>query len=128
MRDMTPFALQNSRGRNRARAIAISVARRRDQAYWRWLLLLPVLAALLVWAAAAQARSAPESFADLAEMLLPAVVNLSSTQTVQEGVQADELDEFFKDFFDRHRREGQPRRATPLGPRSHEPRVGNTCV
>ena len=29
----------------------------------------------------AQAKSAPESFADLAEKLLPAVVNISTTQT-----------------------------------------------
>jgi serine protease Do len=116
MRDMTSIR-QTFRGRQ-ARAIAISADRRDGQvseSAWRWLLLLPVLAALLLWAAAAHARSAPESFADLAEQLLPSVVNISSTQTVEDGVPDEELDEFFKDFFDRQRREGEPRRATSLG-------------
>jgi serine protease Do len=47
-----------------------------------WLLALVALAALLLGPAAAQARSAPDSFADLAEQLLPGVVNISTTQTV----------------------------------------------
>lgn len=38
--------------------------------------------ALAAFAPAAEARPAPESFADLAERLLPAVVNISSSQTV----------------------------------------------
>ncbi|MEL0145132.1 MAG: serine protease, partial [Alphaproteobacteria bacterium] len=43
--------------------------------------LLGMLFALwLVLANPAQARSAPDSFADLAERLLPSVVNISSTQ------------------------------------------------
>jgi serine protease Do len=115
MRDMT-LTRQISRDPIPARRIAISAGRRDDRApAWCWLLLLPVLAALLLWGAAAQARSAPESFADLAEQLLPSVVNISSTQTVEDGVPEEELDEFFKDFFDRQRREGQPRQATSLG-------------
>jgi serine protease Do len=98
----------------KARALAIPMPA--DSRAGRWLWVLPVLAALLLWAAAqAQARSAPDSFADLADRLLPAVVNISSTQTVEEGVPDEELDEFFKDFFDRQRREGEPRRATSLG-------------
>ncbi len=73
--------------------------------------------ALLCAAAAAQARSAPDSFADLAERLLPAVVNVSTTQSVkEESTTGDqELDEFFKEFFDRQRRNNQPRRTTSLG-------------
>ncbi len=103
-------------GPRRARAIATA---RHDGGpatnLWHGLLLLPVLAALLLWATMARAAAAPESFADLAEKLLPSVVNISSTQTVQGGVPDEELDEFFKDFFDRQRREGEPRRATSLG-------------
>ncbi|HEY0418923.1 MAG TPA: serine protease, partial [Acetobacteraceae bacterium] len=41
---------------------------------------VPLLAPLV--ATPAYARSAPESFADLAEKLLPGVVNISTTQTV----------------------------------------------
>jgi serine protease Do len=63
----------------------------------------------------AGARGAPESFADLAEKLLPAVVNIASTQQVTDSLTGDpQLDEFFKEFFDRNRPEG-PRRETSLG-------------
>ena len=62
------------------------------------------------------ARSAPESFADLAEQLLPGVVNVSTSQMVQdESLTGDEnFDEFFKEFFDRQRRD-RPQRTTSLG-------------
>jgi serine protease Do len=84
---------------------------------FRWLVWLATLAALALAAASAQARSAPESFADLAEKLLPAVVNISTTQTVSdEATTGDEdLDQFFKDFFDRQRRDNPERRMTSLG-------------
>jgi serine protease Do len=70
------------------------------------------------------ARSAPDSFADLAERLLPAVVNVSSTQTVQakNGPQAgpdipmfppgSPFEQFFKDFLNRNR-QGQRGDAVP---------------
>ena len=48
--------------------------------FLRWSFTLTLIAALL-GTTVAQARSAPESFADLAERLLPAVVNISTTQT-----------------------------------------------
>ena len=84
------------------------------------------LALVLVVAAAvpsAFARSAPESFADLAEQTLPAVVNISTTQTRESGSGPDRpqfppgspFEEFFKDFFDRQRPDNGPRRATSLG-------------
>ena len=73
----------------------------------------------------AQGRGAGESFADLAEKLLPAVVNISTTQVSKERQQrAPEIpqfppgspfEEFFRDFFDRNRPEQQPRRSTSLG-------------
>ena len=87
---------------------------------------------------AAFARGAPDSFADLAEKLLPAVVNVSSTQSMQQaknGPQAgpdipmfppgSPFEQFFKDFLNRGRPgqngqngEAQPRpehRAQSLG-------------
>ena len=71
----------------------------------------------------ANARSAPESFADLAERLLPAVVNISSSQVVRSTQRQDipqappgsPFEDFFKEFFDRNQQEGAPRRASSLG-------------
>ncbi len=96
---------------------------------------VPAVAAIISLAflsfdiSSATARGAPDSFADLAERLSPAVVNVFTTQTVQ--TQTDNnpppefqfppgspFEEFFKEFFDRNRpgkRNGRPRRATSLG-------------
>ncbi len=81
----------------------------------------------------ATARPAPDSFADLAEKLLPSVVNISTTQTLKpehEGEHSTSerpkfppgspFEEFFKDFFDHNsqrgeRGDGKPRKATSLG-------------
>ena len=82
-----------------------------------------------VTAVQAQGRAnAPESFADLAERLLPSVVNISTTQINKERAQqqprgpempqfppGSPFEEFFRDFFDRNRPESQPRRSTSLG-------------
>jgi len=66
--------------------------------------------------ASAYARPAPDSFADLAARLLPAVVNISSSQTVQAHKGGPELpqfppgspfEQFFKDFMNRNRPGGQ---------------------
>jgi len=80
--------------------------------------------------------SAPPSFADLAEKLLPAVVNISTSQTVraergapggQERRRSPDVpmpqfppgspfEEFFKDFFERGQRpDAPPRRSQSLG-------------
>lgn len=81
------------------------------------------LLAILAMTTAAQARTAPESFADLADKLLPAVVNISTTQTV-EGRDLPEMpqlppgspfEDFFKEFFDRNRPQQRQRKATSLG-------------
>ena len=74
-------------------------------------------AALLAAPLAAQARGAPESFADLVEDLLPAVVNIATTQMVDTR-RSEEFEEFFREFFER--RGGEPprrerRRANSLG-------------
>ena len=88
------------------------------------------LACFVVVAAAglspAQAKGAPESFADLADKLLPAVVNISTTQVIQNrGGQempqfppGSPFEDFFKDFLDKNAPKGdQPksRKATSLG-------------
>jgi serine protease Do len=65
------------------------------------------------------ARSAPASFADLAERLSPAVVNISTSQTIdrsrRRGVpdmpEGSPFEELFRDFFDQ-RRDGPPPRST----------------
>lgn len=76
------------------------------------------------------ARSGPPGFADLAEKLLPAVVNISTTQTVSVRSDMPEFefnfpegspfDEFFKEFKERHGKiapgqEPRKRKATSLG-------------
>src|SRR5271170_2584746 len=83
----------------------------------------------------AAAHPAPDSFADLAEKLLPAVVNISTTQTVKPEQHSERehttpelpqfppgspFEEFFKDFFNRnHPHSGEPQaethKATSLG-------------
>jgi serine protease Do len=83
--------------------------------------LVAIPAAAGLAAAPAYARAAPDSFADLAEKLLPAVVNISSSTSMQArgGLQGPEVplfppgspfEQFFKDFLDRNRpggRQGQ---------------------
>src|SRR6266851_2626197 len=97
------------------------------------------LAAFLIVTAAAvvsglaAARPTPDSFADLAEKLLPSVVNISTTQTLKSdrgreraGPEIPQFppgspfEEFFRDFLDRGlpkggRPDAQPRKATSLG-------------
>ena len=80
-----------------------------------------------------QARPAPDGFADLADKLLPSVVNISTTQTLKPEKQKERsqsrpqfppgspFEEFFKDFFKDHdspqsgRPDAKPRKATSLG-------------
>jgi len=83
----------------------------------RWIMVLGVLTTLALAAAVAEARPAPDSFADLAQKVLPGVVNVSTTQSVKdEATTGDQdLDQFFKDFFDRQRKNNPARRMTSLG-------------
>ena len=96
-------------------------------------LALASLVVILLVPAGAMAWPAPDSFADLAAKLLPAVVNISSTQTIKpdsgggRGVGPDvpqfppgsPFEEFFKDFFNNRDHGGSPqalpRHATSLG-------------
>ena len=78
--------------------------------------------AILLGAAIIPAR-AHESFADLAEKLLPAVVNISTTQTIEghPGIEmpmvppGSPFEEFFKEFLERSQPRQRQRRATSLG-------------
>ncbi|MGH7063407.1 MAG: trypsin-like peptidase domain-containing protein, partial [Stellaceae bacterium] len=91
-------------------------------------------AALFIVVPAALARPAPDGFADLAARLLPAVVNISTTQTVKTAERGGEragpempqfppgspFEQFFHDFFEHGLPKGDhpeilPRRATSLG-------------
>jgi serine protease Do len=96
-------------------------------------------AAVAVAAGPSLARTPTESFADLAQQLLPAVVNISTTQSVKSAAERGErqgrpgpempqfppgspFEEFFREFFDRNVPRGErpqapqgPRRATSLG-------------
>ncbi len=71
----------------------------------------------------AQARGAPESFADLAERLLPAVVNISATHVnkkrrlpeMPQFPPGSPFEEFFRDFFDRNKPDSKPRKSSSLG-------------
>lgn len=67
----------------------------------------------------AQARGAPDSFADLAEELLPTVVNISTSQVVEGGAEPESFEELFREFFERRGGESLPslpqRRQASLG-------------
>jgi serine protease Do len=80
---------------------------------------LPMLAAVAMGfsaPASAQPQGAPISFADLAEQLLPTVVNISTTQVVERGDQQD-FEEMFREFFEQRGQDVPPprRRANSLG-------------
>jgi serine protease Do len=89
--------------------------------------LAPVLLAALallvpVEAPVAMARPAPDSFADLADQLLPTVVNIATTETLKAG-SADAtlpdlppgspLQDLFKDYLEKNK--GKPRHVAALG-------------
>ncbi len=106
---------------------AVSIAKPRETGALRFgVIALFATLALLLAPIAASARSAPASFADLAERLSPAVVNISTAQKVERpsfgprpGPQLPEgtpFEDFFKDFFDNRGGGGQePRTVQSLG-------------
>ena len=71
------------------------------------------------------AHAAPDSFADLAEKVTPAVVNISATQVVEDKKiempklpPGSQLDDMFEEFLKRHRQqngEGRSHRSSSLG-------------
>ncbi len=94
---MSPRLMTLSRSTLRATALAVGLA-----------------FATPMFAPQAEARGAGESFADLAEKLLPGVVNISSSQTVKTEGRGMEMpafppgspfEQFFKDFMERNQRQ-----------------------
>ncbi len=86
-------------------------------------LLALVLIIASSWTGPASARKAPDSFADLAEKLSPAVVNISTKQLVK-SPHLNEMPQFppgspfedlFRDFFDQQQGQQRSRRVTSLG-------------
>ena len=95
--------------------------------------------ALPYGSAPAMARGAPDSFADLAEKLLPAVVNISSSQTLPargEGRGPDvpmfppgsPFEQFFKDFMERQRPGGPRGDQRPQGPAPRAQSLGSGFI
>ena len=94
----------------------------------QWIMAVFVSLALMA-ASVAHAAPAPESFADLSERLLPAVVNISTTQTLKNNAErgaempqfppGSPFDELFKDFLERHGggngEQARPQKVTSLG-------------
>ena len=86
-----------------------------------WLLALGV-ALLLAQAMGAQARGAPDSFADLVDQVSGAVVNITTSTSVARGDQGPNvprgspLEDFFEEFRNRPGRpDSAPRRSSALG-------------
>ena len=92
-------------------------------------------------AAPAYARAAPDSFADLAAKLLPAVVNISSTQSAQarsgspsQGPEVplfppgSPFEQFFKDFLNRNRPGGRGGEAQPQQPERRMQSLGSGFI
>lgn len=89
-------------------------------------LITALLFLVVVSITSAKAETFPGSFANLAEKLLPAVVNISTTQVIKgrSGPTLPQLppgspfEEFFKEFMERNQQQGEQRRrrnATSLG-------------
>ena len=83
-----------------------------------WLMAL-VVGLMLAQALAANAR--PESFADLAEKISPAVVNITTSTVVESGTantpmvpEGSPFEEFFERFRDRMPEGDRPRRSSAL--------------
>ncbi len=98
-----------------------SMAQDKSRSYL--LMALTVLFVGTLFAFNAAARGAPDSFADMAEKLLPAVVNISTTQIVksERGGNVPQFppghpfEDFFKDFGDKNKKGERERKATSLG-------------
>jgi len=84
---------------------------------------LLTLAFIFTQASASMARGAPDSFADLAERLSPAVVNITTTTIVAgrsgsirpQAPSGSPFEEFFKQFQDGQGGQNRPRKSSALG-------------
>ncbi len=104
-------------------SIDVRNVRRYPQLAVRLSLILLLVGSIAWIPVPATARPVPDSFADVIETILPAVVDIVTTQKVAGRQQGAPSFEFppgspFRDFFEefnRRRREGAPRQATSLG-------------
>ena len=87
------------------------------RAFW-----LMTLAVTLLIAQAIAAHARPESFADLAQKVSPAVVNITTTTVVAQGTgpsaivpEGSPFEDFFREFQDRNGEGDRPRRTSALG-------------
>ena len=86
-------------------------------------LFITLLAGIVILAQALAVQARPESFADLADKISPSVVNITTSTTVAAGSgpnpivpEGSPFEEFFREFQDRNRGEGnRPRRTSALG-------------
>ena len=84
-----------------------------------WLMALTLA---LVLAQAISARALPQSFADLADKISPAVVNITTSTVVEQGTgpmpmvpEGSPFEDFFERFRDRMPESDRPRRSSALG-------------
>ncbi len=92
------------------RAQAYALRQVQTEYYRGFVALILAVATLLATSVRADARGAPESFADLAEQVSPAVVNITTSTIVagREGgpqpmiPEGSPFEEFFRDFLDRN--------------------------
>lgn len=102
----------------KADAVQTGLRHKRSRTVPVFLSALTLAAGLFTVSFGAAARSAPDSFADLAEKLLPAVVNISTSKMPEqrkgEGPALPQFppgspfEELFRDFFDRQQRGNRP--------------------
>ena len=83
---------------------------------------ITALTMALVIAQAIAAHARPESFADLAEKISPAVVNITTSTVVAQGTgpspivpEGSPFEDFFREFQDRNNEGDRPRRTSALG-------------
>ncbi|SPF81062.1 Periplasmic serine endoprotease DegP [Pseudoprimorskyibacter insulae] len=103
----------------------LSLALTRDHATPLRMFWLTTLSMVLIvsQSLSVDARGAPESFADLAEKISPAVVNITTSTTVEgrtgpQGIvpEGSPFEDFFRDFQDRNgQNQDRPRRSSALG-------------
>lgn len=111
-----------------SQALALSQdTQRENRKALSWALAMGLsVALLLLQTLSAAARGAPESFADLAEKISPAVVNITTSTTVARNTaprgvvpEGSPFEDFFREFQDRNRGgdggNDRPRRSSALG-------------
>ncbi len=107
------------------RSQAVSIPQTTRGALQAFIALAMALALVMTSALRAEARGAPESFADLAEKVSPAVVNITTSTLIAQQTgprpmvpEGSPFEDFFRDFLDREHGNdapGQQRRSQALG-------------